>query len=189
MYDENYDVLDARPGKIKEEVIENEQEEGTRVQHTPPQTVILTKFPRNTPVKERVGSTKSAKRTAQRTLPSKKRLGTKPSDIRQSGESQVISGTTPVKARLGVRPLDSRQDGGGLGVPGPSNPRNKKSRSERDTGCSQKRLPRAVKDHPDHFLRLRDQEVFQIGGYMFQKRASNTSGSEDEQKRSPRRNK
>ena len=83
MYDQNYDILDTRSGKIKEEVIKNKQEEGTRAQHTPPRTVILTEYPRKTPVKERVGLTKSAKRTAQKTLPAKECLGTKPSDFRK----------------------------------------------------------------------------------------------------------
>ena len=79
-----YDILDTRSGKIKEEAIENKQEEGTRAQHTPPRMVVLNEYPRKPPVKERVGLMKSAKRTAQKTLPAKERLGTKPSDFRQN---------------------------------------------------------------------------------------------------------
>ena len=122
MYDENYEVLDAWPGKVKEEVIKNEHEDGIIVQQTPPRTIIFEEEVRNTSVKERVGLTQSANRAAQRTLQAKERLGTKPSDFRQSGTSQGIPGPIPVKARLGVRPSGFRQDGGGLGVPGPSNP-------------------------------------------------------------------
>ena len=141
--------------KIKEEAIENKQEEGTRAQHTPPRMVVLNEYPRKPPVKERVGLMKSAKRTAQKTLPAKERLGTKPSDFRQNN-------------------------------PGPSNPQNRDSRSGGDTGSSRKALQRVVKGRPDHFSQLRDQKVSQIGGYMFHKRASNSSDLEEEQKRSLR---
>ena len=70
--------------RTKEEIIENEQEAGPSAPHTPPQVVVLAEYPRKTPVKERVGLTKSAKRNAQETLPAKERLGTKPSDFRQN---------------------------------------------------------------------------------------------------------
>ena len=70
----------------------------------------------------------------------------------------------------------------------PSNPRNRENRSRGDTGRSRKALPRMVKGHPYHFSQLRDQKVSQLRGYMFHKRESNSSDSEEERKRSLRQN-
>ena len=70
----------------------------------------------------------------------------------------------------------------------PSNPRNRENRSRGDTGRSRKALPRMVKGHPYHFSQLRDQKVSQLRGYMFHKRESNSSDSEEEQKRPLRHN-